>query len=50
MYKASLVAQLVKNLAVMWKTWVRTLACEDSPGEGNSNPLQYRWLLWSLRQ
>ena len=26
---ASLVAQLVKNLPVMWKTWVRSLGWED---------------------
>ena len=31
---ASLVAQLVKNLATMWETWVRYLGWEDSPGEG----------------
>ena len=31
---ASLVAQLVKNLPVMWETWVRSLGWEDSPGEG----------------
>ena len=26
---ASLVAQLVKNLAAMWETWVRSLGWED---------------------
>ena len=46
MYRASLVTQLVKNLAAMQKTWVRSLTCEDSPGEGNSNPLQYKGLPW----
>ena len=25
----------------MWETWVRSLGWEDSPGEGNSYPLQY---------
>ena len=25
----------------MWETWVQTLGREDSPGEGNGNPLQY---------
>ena len=38
---ASLVVQLVKNLPVMWETWVQSLGWEDSPGEGNGYPLQY---------
>ena len=33
---ASLVAQLVKNLPVMHKTWVQSLCWEDSPGVGYS--------------
>ena len=37
---ASLVAQMVKNLPAMLETWVQSLGQEDSPGEGNDNPLQ----------
>ena len=33
---ASLVAQLVKNLPVMWKTWVRSLGWEDSLEKGKA--------------
>ena len=33
--RASLLAQLVKNLPAVQETWIR------SPGEGNGNPLQY---------
>ena len=40
----SLVAQTVKHLSAMWETWVRSLGWEDSPGEGNGNPLQYSCL------
>ena len=36
--------QMVKNLFAMWETWVRFLGWEDSPGEGNGNPLQYSGL------
>ena len=32
--RASLVAQLVKNLPAIWKTWVRSLGWEDSLEEG----------------
>ena len=39
-----LVAQMVKNLPAMWETWVGSLSQEDSPGEGNGNPLQYSCL------
>ena len=35
---------MVKNLPAMWETWVRSLGQEDSPGEGNGNPLQYSCL------
>ena len=28
----------------MRETWVRSLGWEDSPGEGNGNPLQYSCL------
>ena len=38
---ASLVAQMVKHLPAMRETWVPSLGPEDSPGEGNGNPLQY---------
>ena len=41
---ASLVAQMVKHPPAMQETWVRALAWEDSPGEGNGNPLQYSCL------
>jgi len=41
---ASLVAQMVKNLPAMLETWVQSLGQEDSPGEGNDNPLQYSCL------
>ena len=37
---ASLVTQLVKYPPPMQETWVQSLAWEDSPGEGNSYPLQ----------
>ena len=43
-WNASLVTQMVKNLAAMRDTWVRPLGVERSPGEGNSNPLQYSCL------
>ena len=36
--------ELVKNLPAMQETWVRSLGCEDPPGEGNSYPLQYSGL------
>ena len=38
---APLAAQMVKNLLAMRETWVQPLGWEDSPGEGNGNPLQY---------
>ena len=28
----------------MWETWVQSLGREDSPGEGNGDPLQYSCL------
>ena len=37
-----LVAQTVKNLPA--GDWVQSLGLEDSPGEGNGNPLQYSCL------
>ena len=40
----SLVAQTVKRLPAMQESRVPSLGREDSPGEGNSNPLQYSCL------
>ena len=40
----NLVAQTVKSLRAMQETRVRSLGWEDSPGEGNGNPLQYSCL------
>ena len=34
--KASLVAQLVKNLPAMWETWVRSLGWEDPVEKGKA--------------
>ena len=42
--KKVLVAQLVKRLPTMWETQVQSLVWEDSPGEGNGNPLQHSCL------
>ena len=41
---ASLVAHMVKNLPVIWETWVQSLGWEDSPGGGHGNALQYSCL------
>ena len=41
---ASLVAQTVRNLPAMQKTWVRSLGREDSAGGGHGYPLQYSCL------
>ena len=41
--RASLVAQMVKNLCAMQETWVQSLGQED-PGEWNGSPLQYSCL------
>ena len=41
---AFLVAQRLKRLPAMRDTWVRSLGQEDSPREGNGNPLQYSCL------
>ena len=43
-YRASLVAQMVKNLTAMWETLVQSLSWEDSPGDRHGNPLQYSCL------
>ena len=37
-------AQMVKNLPAMWKTWVQSLDWEDPHRDGNGNPLQYSGL------
>ena len=45
--RAPLMAQKVKNLPAMQETQemlLRSPGQEDSPGEGNSNPLQYSCL------
>ena len=34
--RASLVAQLVKNLPAMWETWVRSLGWEDPLEKGKA--------------
>ena len=44
LYSDSLVAQMVKSLPAMPETWVRSLSWEDSPGEGNGDPLHYSCL------
>ena len=41
---APLVAQMVKCLPAMRETRVQFLGQEDSPGEGNGNPLQHSCL------
>ena len=35
-YRASLVAQLVKNPPAMWETWVRSLGWEDTLEKGTA--------------
>ena len=37
-------AQMVKHLSAMLDTEVRFLGREDTPGDGNGNPLQYSCL------
>ena len=37
-------AQIIKYLPSVQETGVRSLGWEDSPGEGNGNPLQYSCL------
>ena len=43
---ASLVAQMVKNLSVMWETWVQSLGCEDPLEEGMAT--HYGILAWRI--
>ena len=40
-YRASLVAQMVKNLPAMRQTWVQSLGWEDPLEEEMAIPLQY---------
>ena len=42
--RASLVAQMVKNLPTRWETWVRSLGRKDPLETGMANPLQYSGL------
>ena len=47
---ASLVAQLVKNLSAMWKSWVQSLGWEDLLEKGkatHSSILAWR-ILWTI--
>ena len=37
---------MVKSLPAMWETRVQSLGQEDSPGEGNGNPLQYSFFFF----
>ena len=37
-------APRLKNMPIMWETWVQSLSWEDSPGEGNGYPLHYSGL------
>ena len=37
-------AQKVKNLLKLQETWASSLDWEESPGEGNDNPLQFSCL------
>ena len=41
---ASLVAQMVKNLASVQETWLCSLGWKDPLGGGHGNPLQYSCL------
>ena len=43
---ASLVAQMVKNLPVIWKTWVRSLGWEDPLEKGMAT--HSRILAWRI--
>ena len=42
----SLVAQMVKNLPVMWETWVQSLGCEDPLEEGMATHSSF--LAWRI--
>ena len=45
-YRASLVAQLVKNLPAMWETWVQSLDWEDPLEKGTTT--QSSILAWRI--
>ena len=47
---ASLVAQLVKNLFVMWETWVRSLDCKDplEKGKATHSSILARRIPWTI--
>jgi len=47
-HPASLVAQMVRNLPAMQETCVTIPGPGRFPGEGNSNPLQYSGLEYSM--
>ena len=44
LFRASLVAPLVKNPPAIRETWDRSLGWERSPGKGAGYPLQYSGL------
>ena len=44
--RASLVAQLVKNLPAMWETWVQSLGWEDPLEKGKATPSSI--LAWTI--
>ena len=48
---ASLVAQLVKNLPVMWKTWVRSLGWEDllEKGKATHSSILAQRIPWTVQ-
>ena len=47
---ASLMAQLVKNLPVMWETWVRSLGWEDplEKGKATYSSIQAWRIPWTV--
>ena len=49
--RASLVAQLVKNLSALWETWVQSLGCEDPLEKGKAtNPSILAWRIpWTVQ-
>ena len=47
-YWASLVAQLVKNLPVVWETWVQSLGWEDPPQERKDKATHSSILAWRI--
>ena len=49
-YRASLVAQMVKNLPAMQETWVQSLGWEDPPGKGDAthSSILARRIPWTI--